>query len=189
MVVILLKCLLQKKRKVNRNLRKESRNMRLSIECKTLFVSAWDAVMKLTAVGSDIGNFKNFKPPPNAFLRTSACVCRTSENCKSLVLQGECNIEIFLSPARDKVYLKRFDSTYMSIVSLCCYNAFCYGYTSLPVPIQPRLFGSTNVHSTLRSLSREMFSRRGSTVGPGSIGMKPKISCLPMPKSRWSLHP
>ena len=26
------------------------------------------------------------------FLRTSACVCRTSENCK-------CNIEIFLSPA------------------------------------------------------------------------------------------
>ena len=32
-------------------LRKESRNMRLSIECKTLFVSVWDVVMKLTAVG------------------------------------------------------------------------------------------------------------------------------------------
>ena len=85
-------------------LRKESRNMRLSIECKTLFVSVWDAVMKLTAVdkyyfSSDI---KNFKPPSHFlycihFLRMSACVCRTSENCKLLVLQGECNIEIFLS--------------------------------------------------------------------------------------------
>ena len=30
---------------------------------------------------------------------TSACVCRTSENCKSLVLQDKYNIEIFLSPA------------------------------------------------------------------------------------------
>ena len=29
----------------------------------------------------------------------SACVCRTSENCKSLVLKGKCKIEIFLSPA------------------------------------------------------------------------------------------
>ena len=37
-------------RKANAILRKESRNMRLSIECKTLFVSVWDAVMKLTAV-------------------------------------------------------------------------------------------------------------------------------------------
>ena len=67
--------------------------------------------MKLTAVGkyyfsSDIRNFKNINlPPPTPHflyciqvLRTSACVCRTSENCKSLVLQGECNIEIFLSP-------------------------------------------------------------------------------------------
>ena len=26
------------------------------------------------------------------------CVCRMSENCKSLVLQDKCNIEIFLSP-------------------------------------------------------------------------------------------
>ena len=109
-VVILLKCLLPKKWKVNAILRKESRNMRLSIECKTLFVSVWDAVMKLAAVGkyyfsSDIRNFKNIKSlPPHflyciQFLRTSACVCRTSENCKSLVLQGECHIEIFLSPA------------------------------------------------------------------------------------------
>ena len=40
---------LQKKRKVNTILRKERHNM--SIECKTLFVSVWDAVMKLIAVG------------------------------------------------------------------------------------------------------------------------------------------
>ena len=32
------------------------------------------------------------------FYGTIACVCRTSENCKSLVLQDKCNIEIFLSP-------------------------------------------------------------------------------------------
>ena len=38
-------------------------------------------------------------------LRTSACVCKTSENCKSLVLQDKCNIEIFLSPEVDD---KRF---------------------------------------------------------------------------------
>ena len=31
----------------------------------------------------------------------NTCGCRTSENCKSLVLQDKCNIEIFLSP--DKV--------------------------------------------------------------------------------------
>ena len=31
-------------------------------------------------------------------MRTSTCVCRTSENCKSIVLQEKCNIEIFLSP-------------------------------------------------------------------------------------------
>ena len=42
---------LQKKRKVNAILRKESRNMRQSIECKTPFVSVWEAVMKLTALG------------------------------------------------------------------------------------------------------------------------------------------
>ena len=39
-----------------------------------------------------------------------------------------------------------------------------------------RLFGSPNVHSTLRSMNREGFSRRSSTVGPGFITMKPKIS-------------
>ena len=30
-----------------------------------------------------------------------ACVCRMSENYKSLVLQDKCNIEIFLSPVTD----------------------------------------------------------------------------------------
>ena len=34
-----------------------------------------------------------------AFKGQSACVCRTSENCKPLVLQDKCNIEIFLSSA------------------------------------------------------------------------------------------
>ena len=82
---------------------------------KNSFVSVWGAVMKLTAVGkyyfsSDIRNFNNINspPPPPHFLyciqilRTSACVYRMSENCKSLVLQGERNIEIFLSPDTQK---------------------------------------------------------------------------------------
>ena len=30
-------------------------------------------------------------------LKDGECVCRPSENCKSLVLQDKCNIEIFLS--------------------------------------------------------------------------------------------
>ena len=32
------------------------------------------------------------------------CVCRKSVNCKSLVLQDKCNIEIFLSPAWGHVF-------------------------------------------------------------------------------------
>ena len=35
----------------------------------------------------------------------------------------------------------------------------------------PKLFGSPNVHSTLRSMNREVLSRRSSTVGPGFITM------------------
>ena len=42
--------------------------------------------------------------------------------------------------------------------------------------LSPRLFGSPNVHLTLRSMNREGFSRRSSTVGPGFMTMKPKIS-------------
>ena len=38
-------------------------------------------------------------------LRPSACVCRPSENCKSLVLQGTCNIEIFVSPEASRKFL------------------------------------------------------------------------------------
>ena len=52
-------------------------------------------------------------------------------------------------------------------------------YEFLPVPIQPKTFGSPNVHSTLRSMNREGLSRRSSTVGPGFIvfiTMKPKSS-------------
>ena len=33
-------------------------------------------------------------------LKDGECVCRMSENCKSLILQDKCNIEIFLSPER-----------------------------------------------------------------------------------------
>ena len=40
----------------------------------------------------------------------------------------------------------------------------------------PRLFGSLNVHSTLRSMNREGFSRRSSALGPGFITMKLQIS-------------
>ena len=79
-VVILLKCLLQKKRKVNAILRKESRNMRLSIECKTLFVSVWDAVMKLTAVGKyysscGIRNFNRSRESRKHAIKIIAQMC------------------------------------------------------------------------------------------------------------------
>ena len=46
----------------------------------------------------------------------------------------------------------------------------------LPIPIQPKTFRFPNVFSTLRSMNREGFSRRISTVGPGFISMKLKIS-------------
>ena len=49
-------------------------------------------------------------------------------------------------------------------------------YKSCLFQFSPRLFGSPNAHSTLRSKNREGFSRRSSTVGPGFITMKPKIS-------------
>ena len=39
----------------------------------------------------------------------------------------------------------------------------------LPVPIQPKTFRFPHIHSTLRSMNREGFSRRSSTVGPGFI--------------------
>ena len=44
-------------------------------------------------------------------------------------------------------------------------NKFCLFQFS------PRLFGSPNAHSTLRSMDREGFRRRSSTVGPGFITM------------------
>ena len=59
---------------------------------------------------------------------------------------------------------------------LQCIPLRIHMYKSCLFQFSPRLFGSTNALSTLRSLSREVFSHRGSTVGPGSITMKPKIS-------------
>ena len=74
----------------------------------------------------------------------------------------------------------------MSIVSLCCHKAFCYGYTSPACSNSAQDFSvppPPNIHLTLSSLSREVFSRHGLTVGPGFIVgfimMQPKISlCL-----------
>ena len=39
--------------------------------------------------------------------QTSACFCRTSENCKSVVLQDKCNIEIFLCPEQCHDFLQQ----------------------------------------------------------------------------------
>ena len=47
------------------------------------------------------------------------CVCRTSENCKSLVLQDKCNIEIFLSPDMEpEMYHIRFNISWSKIWKL-----------------------------------------------------------------------
>ena len=73
--------------------------------------------------------------------------------------------------------LKRFDFTYMSIVSLCCYSAFRYGYTSPACSNSAQDFSVPQTFMRLRSMSREVFSRHGSTVSPGSITIEPKISC------------
>ena len=66
---------------------------------------------------------------------------------------------------------------YMSILSL---SLFCYVYTSYACSNLAKEFsGSLNVHLPWRSLDyvdREVFSRRGSKLGPGFITMKPKIS-------------
>ena len=41
-------------------------------------------------------------------LKDGDCVCRTSENCKSLILQDKCSIEIFLSPANKDVLASEY---------------------------------------------------------------------------------
>ena len=46
--------------------------------------------------------------------RTSACVCRKSENCKLLVLQDKYNIEILLSPVNNDEHLFRNFYFYVS---------------------------------------------------------------------------
>ena len=85
-----------------------------------------------------------------------------------------CFFLLMINVSSDKVCFKRFDFTfvYMSIVSLCNYNAFRYGYTSLAC-CSNSVQDFKNVHSTLIILSKEVFSRRGSTV----VSMKRKISC------------
>ena len=51
------------------------------------------------------------------------------------------------------------------------------------IQFSPRLFGSPNVHMTLRSMNRAGFSRRSSTVGPGFITMfKAKVHVMPIDK-------
>ena len=53
---------------------------------------------------------------------------------------------------------------------MCCYNSFRYGYTCSACSNSAQDFSvSPNVHSTLRSMNREGFSRRSSTVGTGFI--------------------
>ena len=52
---------------------------------------------------------------------------------------------------------------------MCCYNSFRYGFTSSACSNSAQDFSvPPNVHSTLRSMNREGFSRRSSTVGQRS---------------------
>ena len=50
------------------------------------------------------------------------------------------------------------------------------------VSIRPKTFRFPNVHSTLSSLSREVFSGRGSTVGTGFIVCSQKSHLTPVEK-------
>ena len=59
---------------------------------------------------------------------------------------------------------------------MCCYSSFRYVYTSYVCSNSAQDFSvPPNVHSILRSIDREGFSRRSSIVGPGFITVKPKI--------------
>ena len=46
--------------------------------------------------------------------RASAWVCRMSENCKSLVLQDKCNIEMILSPASSYDFMLQAARNYLN---------------------------------------------------------------------------
>ena len=49
----------------------------------------------------------------------SACVCRASENCKSLVLQDKCSIEVFLFPAQKVIaYVSMYSTIFVLIMFL-----------------------------------------------------------------------
>ena len=71
-----------------------------------------------------------------------------------------CFFLLTFNVSSDKVCFKLFDFTYMSIVRLCTLRI----NESRLFQFSPRLFGSPNVHSTLRSLSKEVFSHLGSTL-------------------------
>ena len=57
----------------------------------------------------------------------------------------------------------------MSIVSLCCHNAFRYGYTSPACSNSAQDFSVPQRSLNLSILFREVFCRRGSTAGPDFI--------------------
>ena len=75
-----------------------------------------------------------------------------------------CFFLLIINVSSDKVCFKRFDFTYIG-ASWACVITICiplWIYESrLLFQFSPRLFGSPNVHSTLRILSKEVFSRRG----------------------------
>ena len=52
------------------------------------------------------------------------CLCRTSENCKSLVLQDKCNIKIFLSSvfASISAVTSYLEGVYLPAIANLCQN-------------------------------------------------------------------
>ena len=75
-------------------------------------------------------------------------------------------------PQIDIFSSSNFEFTYTSIVSMCRYNSFHYGYTNSACSNSAQKFyGSSNVHSLLRRITKKC-----STIGPGFITMKSKIS-------------
>ena len=59
-------------------------------------------------------------------LKDGECVCRMSENCKSLILQDKCNIKIFLSPGllifKSRLYCSKEEDLFLLIRSFVPIN-------------------------------------------------------------------
>ena len=51
---------------------------------------------------------------------TSACICRASKDCKSLVLQDKCNIEMFLSPAMESEHFHGNCFICLNLIIMSC---------------------------------------------------------------------